>query len=94
MSIFVSLKQVYGGLIEQQMQNNYTLWEVRTSGIRTRFASLHVTESGRILYGSENAQIQEREDSLDFFLLFSFNVSFVYLRSIRELALMNPYIII
>ena len=50
-----------------------------------------MADSERILYGSEKAQIQEREDSLDFFPLFSFNVSFVYLRSFRELALMNPY---
>ena len=49
-----------------------------------------MTELGRILYGSENAQIQERE-VLDFFPLSSFNVSFVYSRSFRELALMNPY---
>ena len=50
-----------------------------------------MAESERSLSDSKNAQIREREDFLDFFLLFFFNVSFVYSRSFKELALMNPY---
>jgi hypothetical protein len=36
--------------------------------------------------------MQERVVFSDFSFLFFFNVSFVYSRSFRELALMNPYI--
>jgi hypothetical protein len=35
--------------------------------------------------------MQERVVFSDFSFLFFFNVSFVYSRSFRELALMNPY---
>jgi hypothetical protein len=48
--------------------------------------------SGADLPYSENTQMQERVDFYDFSFLSFFNVSFVYLRSFRELTLMNPYI--